>query len=212
MASKQSIPGPDLISDLLPGKKIEFAPGQLIISQGAHCDELYYIYKGLVKLGLVSTQGRGAVLGIVGRGDFFGENCITGQAVYLTSATAITDCAVVVAKTRTVLRLIEDEPRFSRYFIDYLLSRNQRIQQNLIDQLIDSSEQRLAKTLLMLARYGDEKDSDVLANVSQDTLAEMIGTTRSRVNFFMNKFRKLGFIHYNGGLEVKESLAQVFET
>lgn len=204
---------PEFGPKLIPTKKaLQYGPGDLIISQGEDCSDVHYIEKGLVKLTLVSEAGKGAVLGILGQGDFFGESCIVGQTVYLTSAVALVSCAIVVIKRRTMLRLIEEEPTVSKYLINYLLMRNQSMQQDIIDHLFNSSEKRLARTLLMLAQYGKgEKSSHVLASISQDTLAEMIGTTRSRVNFFMNKFRKLGFIQYNGGLKVNDSLAEVLQ-
>ena len=203
----------EFVSELVASKKTErYDAGDLIISQGDDCSDVHYIEKGLVKLTLVSEGGKGAVLGILGQGDFFGESCIINQSAHLTSAVALVPCMIVIIKRRTMVRLIEEEPSVSRYLINYLLMRNQSMQQDIIDHLFHSSEKRLARTLLMLAQYGKgEKASHVLANISQDTLAEMIGTTRSRVNFFMNKFRKLGFIQYNGGLTVNDSLAEVLQ-
>jgi CRP-like cAMP-binding protein len=161
-------------------------------------------------LTLVSHRGRGGVLGILGAGDFFGESCITGQSVYLTSAVALVRSSVSKIKRKVMLRLVENDPEASKRFINYLLTRNLRMEQNLIDHLFNSSEKRLARTLLLLARSGaGGKLSPIIEKISQDTLAEMVGTTRSRINFFMNKFRKQGFIHYNGGLTVHNSLARV---
>jgi CRP/FNR family transcriptional regulator, cyclic AMP receptor protein len=203
----------EFVSELVTSKKTErYDAGEMIISQGDDCSDVHYIEKGLVKLTLVSEGGKGAVLGILGQGDFFGETCIINQPAHLTSAVALVPCTIVIIKRRTMQRLIEEEPAISRYLINYLLLRNQSMQQDIIDHLFHSSEKRLARTLLMLAQYGKgEKASHVLPNISQDTLAEMIGTTRSRVNFFMNKFRKLGFIQYNGGLTVHDSLAEVLQ-
>ena len=159
---------------------------------------------------LVSHRGRGGVLGILGAGDFFGESCITGQSVYLTSAVALVRSSVSKIKRKVMLRLVENDPEASKRFINHLLTRNLRMEQNLIDHLFNSSEKRLARTLLLLARSGaGGKVSPIFEKISQDTLAEMVGTTRSRINFFMNKFRKQGFIHYNGGLTVHNSLARV---
>jgi CRP-like cAMP-binding protein len=171
---------------------------------------VHYIEKGVVKLTLVSNRGKGAVLGILGEGDFFGEACITGDAVYSTSAIALVPSAVNVIKGKAMLRMAEEDPAISTHFINYLVMRNRRIEQDLIDHMFNFSEKRLARTLLLLARnrQGD-KVAPILEKIGQDTLAEMVGTTRSRVNFFMNKFRKLGYIHYNGGLTVYDSLANV---
>ena len=191
---------------------VEFKAGQTIISQGDECTDVHYIDEGIVKLTSVSNRGRGAVLGILGSGDFFGESCIGGQSVYLTSAVALVPSKVSIIKRKAMMRLVEEDPAVSMRFINYLLLRNLRMEQNLIDHLFNSSEKRLARTLLLLARTVDGgKLPPVFEKISQDTLAEMVGTTRSRINFFMNKFRKLGFIHYNGGLKVHNSLAKVLE-
>jgi CRP/FNR family transcriptional regulator, cyclic AMP receptor protein len=195
----------------LPSKKIkEFQAGETIISQGEDCTDVHYIEKGVVKLTLVSNRGKGAVLGILGEGDFFGEACITGGTVYSTSAIALVPSAVNVIKGKAMLRMVEEDPALSTHFINYLVMRNRRIEQDLIDHMFNFSEKRLARTLLLLARnrQGDQA-APILGKIGQDTLAEMVGTTRSRVNFFMNKFRKLGYIHYNGGLTVHDSLASV---
>ena len=195
----------------LPARKIiEYEAGDTIISQGEECSDVHHIEEGVVKLTLVSHRGRGGVLGILGAGDFFGESCITGQSVYLTSAVALVRSSVSKIKRKVMLRLVENDPEASKRFINYLLTRNLRMEQNLIDHLFNSSEKRLARTLLLLARSGaGGKVSPIFEKISQDTLAEMVGTTRSRINFFMNKFRKQGFIHYNGGLTVYNSLARV---
>jgi CRP-like cAMP-binding protein len=200
-------------STSLPARKIvEFEAGETIISQGDECTDVHYIDDGVVKLTSVSNRGRGAVLGILGTGDFFGESCISGQSAYLTSAVALVRSSVSIIRRKAMLRLVEEDPAVSMRFINYLLLRNLRMEQNLIDHLFNSSEKRLARTLLLLARSGEGgKLPEIFEKINQDTLAEMVGTTRSRINFFMNKFRKLGFIHYNGGLEVHNSLARVLE-
>jgi CRP/FNR family transcriptional regulator, cyclic AMP receptor protein len=188
----------------------EFKTGETIISQGEDCTDVHYIEKGLVKLTLVSNRGKGAVLGILGEGDFFGEACVTGDAVYSTSAIALVPSLVNIIKGKAMLRMVEEDPALSTHFINYLVTRNRRIEQDLIDHMFNFSEKRLARTLLLLARNRQgETATPILEKISQDTLAEMVGTTRSRVNFFMNKFRKLGYIHYNGGLTVHDTLANV---
>ena len=195
----------------LPARKVvEYKPGQMIISQGDECTDVHYIEAGIVKLTVVSNHGRGAVLGILSDGDFFGESCLSGQSVYLTSAIALVQSSVSVIKRKTMLRLVEEDRDAATRFINYLLERNSRIEQSLVDHMFNSSEKRLARTLLTLARSGSgSKSPSILEKISQDTLAEMVGTTRSRINFFMNKFRKMGFIHYNGGVRVFPSLSRV---
>jgi CRP/FNR family transcriptional regulator, cyclic AMP receptor protein len=195
----------------LPSKKTkEYRAGETIVSQGEDCTDVHYIEKGVVKLTLVSNRGKGAVLGILGDGDFFGEACISGESVYSTSAIALVPSIVNVIKGKAMLRLVEEDPSVSAHFINYLLTRNRRIEQDLIDHMFNFSEKRLARTLLLLGQGRQASEvAPVLEKIGQDTLAEMIGTTRSRVNFFMNKFRKLGFIHYNGGITVHDSLATV---
>src|SRR5258708_4781504 len=204
---------PPFFSAALPARKImEFRAGETIISQGDECTDVHYIDEGVVKLTSVSNRGRGAVLGILGSGDFFGESCISGQSMYLTSAIALVRSRVSIIKRKAMVRLVEEDPSVSMRFINYLLLRNLRMEQNLIDHLFNSSEKRLARTLLLLARSGDGgKLPAIFDKINQDTLAEMVGTTRSRINFFMNKFRKQGFIHYNGGLKVHGSLARILE-
>ena len=169
-----------------------------------------YIQKGGVKFSVVNEAGKEAVLTILGPGDFFGEGGMAGQSVRMGTATAITPTTVLVIEKKEMVRVIHAEHAFSDRFLSYMLSRNIRIEEDLIDQLFNSSEKRLARTLLLLARYGKENQpQQVIAKISQEMLAEMIGTTRSRVNFFMNKFKKLGFIRYNGGLHVDPSLLSV---
>ena len=202
-----------VFSTALPTRKMtEFRAGETIITQGEECNDVHYIDEGIVKLTSVSNRGRGAVLGILSTGDFFGESCISGQSVYLTSAVALVDSKISIVRRKAMLRVLEEEPAVAMRFMNYLLLRNQRMEQNLIDHLFNSSEKRLARTLLLLARSGEGgKLPAIFEKINQDTLAEMVGTTRSRINFFMNKFRKLGFIHYNGGLKVHGSLARVLE-
>jgi len=169
-----------------------------------------YIQNGGVKLSVVNEVGKEAVVGILGPGDFFGEGCLAGQDVCMGTATAITPASILIIEKSEMMRVLHTEHALSDRFMSYVLSRNIRIEEDLIDQLFNSSEKRLARTLLLLARYGKESQPQkMLPKVSQQMLAEMIGTTRTRVNFFMNKFRKLGFIRYNGGLEVHNSLLSV---
>ena len=195
----------------LPGRKtVEYKAGETIITQGEECSEVHYIEKGVIKLTLVSNHGRAAVLGILGEGDFFGEGCLTGQSTHFTSAIALVDSSVSTVKRKTMQKLIDEDRQLCTGFINYLLQRSLRTQQNLVDHLFNSSEKRLARTLLALARSGSGgKLPSILEKISQDTLAEMVGTTRSRINFFMNKFRKMGLIEYNGGLKVYGTLVRV---
>ena len=187
-----------------------FRERQTISSQGDAGKEVFYIEKGQVKLTVKSKRGKETVLGILHRGDYFGSGCMTGQAFRTVGATALTRCTILVIEKKEMMRLLHHEHEFSDRFITYMLSRNIRIEEDLVDQLFNSSEKRLARTLLLLARYGTEdKPQRVLPKIAQETLAEMVGTTRSRVNFFMNKFRKLGFIKYNGGLQINTSLLSV---
>jgi CRP/FNR family transcriptional regulator, cyclic AMP receptor protein len=191
----------------------EYQAGATIIAQGDKCNEIHYIEKGLIKLHVVSERGRSAVLGIVGAGEFFGESCMSGNLNHLTSAVALVPTTIAAIKRKMMERLIEEEDTVSAMFINHLLARNQRIEQDLIDHFMNSSEKRLARILLLLAHHGKSGDesTSVLSKVGQDTLAEMVGTTRSRINFFMNRFRKLGYIHYNGGLVVHDKLANALK-
>jgi len=184
--------------------------GQIIFSQGEPADSVFYIQKGRVKLTVVSEQGKEAVVAILGKGDFFGEGCLAGQALRMASATAMMECEIMRLAKAAVIRVIHNEPSFSEMFMSHLLTRNVRVEADLVDQLFNSSEKRLARALLLLANFGREgKPEPVIAKISQETLAEMIGTTRSRVSSFMNKFRQLGLIDYNGKLEVHSSLLNV---
>ena len=184
--------------------------GQVIFSQDDPGDDVLYIQSGNAKLTIVNPQGKEAVLAIVGSGDFLGEGCIIGNSVRLTTATAIAPMNAMSIEKQEMMRVLHDEQEFAGKFIGYMLERNIKIEADLVDQLFNSSEKRLARALLILARYGKEGEPEtIVAKISQETLAELVGTTRSRVNFFMNKFRKLGFIHYNGGLQVHSSLLNV---
>ena len=198
---------------LLPAKKIvRYRADEVIFSQGAPCTEVDYIEEGLVKLTTVSNRGRAAVLGILRHGDFLGEECLSGENHHQTSAAALVPSSIVVIKRRTMLRLIEQDRSVAAHLIEFLLHRNRRIEEDLIDRVFNSSEKRLARTLLLLSEHSRRTDSTyILERISQDTLADMVGTTRSRVNFFMNKFRKLGFIRYNGGLKVYSSLQSLLQ-
>ncbi|TKB89986.1 MAG: Crp/Fnr family transcriptional regulator [Nitrospira sp.] len=183
---------------------------QILFSQGDVADSVFYIQAGRVKLSVVSQRGKEAVIALMDAGNFFGEGCLAGKLVRLTSATVVDDSTIVRIDKQVMMHVLENEPTFSSMFLEYILARNLRIQEDLVDQLFNSSEKRLARVLLLLAHFGKEgRPEPVIAKVSQETLAEMIGTTRSRVNFFMNKFRKLGFLEYNGGLHVHSSLLNV---
>ena len=182
----------------------------MVFAQGDDADAVYYVERGRVQLSVVSKRGKEAIIGILGRGTFFGESCLTLQPLRLCTARTVQEASIVRVRKATMVALLHREPKFAELFIAYLLSRNVRIEEDLVDQLFNSSEKRLARTLLLLARYGEPEVSHrALPRVSQETLAEMVGTTRSRVNFFMNKFRKLGLIEYNGGLKVNSALLSI---
>jgi CRP/FNR family transcriptional regulator, cyclic AMP receptor protein len=192
----------------------EYPKDKQVFLQGDPADAIYYIQKGKIKLTVVSKQGKEAVVALLGAGDFFGEGCLAGQSLRMASATAMSECSILRLEKSGVIRLLHDEPAFSELLLHHLLSRNIRIEEDLVDQLFNSSEKRLARVLLLLANFGKEgKPEPVIPKISQETLAEIVGTTRSRVSFFMNRFRKLGFIQYNGqitgGLEVHSSLLNV---
>jgi len=189
---------------------VRLARGARVFAQGAAATSVFYIQSGQVKLSVVSTGGKEAVVAIVGPGDFFGEGCLAGQARRMGTATAIGAATVLRIGKDEMMRTLHEQSALSDRFIAHMLARNIRIEEDLVDQLFNSSEKRLARTLLLLARYGDHAlPQRVLPKLSQETLAEMVGTTRSRINFFMNKFRKLGFIEYNGGLKIKPALLSV---
>jgi len=187
-----------------------FLPDNCIFAQGDAGDAVFYIQEGRVKLTVVSRQGKEAVIGILGAGDFFGEGCLAGQPRRMASAAAMSECSIMRLEKATLIRALRKEPEFSEMFLMHLLTRNIRFEADLVDQLFNSSEKRLARILLLLANFGKAGEPQtVIPKISQETLAEIIGTTRSRVSFFMNRFRKMGFIHYNGGLEVHSSLLNV---
>jgi CRP/FNR family cyclic AMP-dependent transcriptional regulator len=192
----------------------DHAKNEKIFQQGGPADAVFYIQKGKIKLAVVSKEGKEAVVAILGAGDFFGEGCLAGQTQRMASATTMSDCSILRLERAGVIHLLHDQPAFSELLLHHLLSRNIRIEEDLVDQLFNSSEKRLARVLLLLANFGKEgKPEPVIPKMSQETLAEIVGTTRSRVSFFMNRFRKMGFIQYSGkydsGLEVHSSLLNV---
>ena len=193
------------------GKAIsKYQKDQIVFSQGNEADAVFFIQKGKIKLTVISERGKEAVVGILGPDHFFGEGCMNGHPLRVTTATAIDQSLITRIPKAAMVATLHDEPKFSELFMADLLSRNSRIEEDLIDQLFNSSEKRLARTLLLLANFGKEATIEpIIGNFSQETLAEMIGTTRSRVSFFMNKFRKLGYIKYNGKLEINNSLLNV---
>lgn len=191
---------------------VHYARGEAIFSQGDACDDVMYIRSGTVKLSVISATGREAVIAMLGAGDFFGEGCLAGQPVRMGSATAAARSTILLIEKAKMVRLLHNQHAMSDRFIAHMLARNIRVEQDLVDQLFNSSEKRLARTLLLLARYGKkDRPISVAPKISQETLADMIGTTRSRVNFFLNKFKKLGFIEYDGQhpLTVNPSLLSV---
>ena len=201
------------LSTIDSGRKIvAFLKKETIFAQGDSSDAVFYLQKGKVKLTVVSEIGKEATIGILNEGDFFGEGCLTGQPLRLASATAMTDCSVMRVDKKSMMEVLHREHAFSDMFVAYLLSRNIRYEEDLVDQLFNSSEKRLARILLLLAHFGKEGVPEtVIPKISQETLAEMVGTTRSRVSFFMNRFRKLGFVDYDGGsgLQVHSSLLNI---
>jgi CRP-like cAMP-binding protein len=208
------IPG-TFLATIGEGRKIlTFAKKQMIFSQGDQADAIFYVQKGKVRLTVVSKTGKEATIAIVDEGNFFGEGSLAGQLLRMGSATAMTDCEILRVEKKTMINALHREPALSEMFVAYLLARNIRYEEDLADQLFNSSEKRLARVLLLLARFGKEGVPEtVVPKISQETLAEMVGTTRSRVSFFMNRFRKLGFIQYSGGvdgaLQVHSSLLNV---
>ena len=194
----------------IPKKIVDYRPLAVIFSQGDPSDTVLYLQKGAVRLSVLSKSGKEAIVGMLGPGDFLGEGALAGQRVRIGTATAVSTTTALVVPKKHMAQLLHDQPDFSNRFIEFMLSRNIRIEEDLVDQLFNSSEKRLARTLLLLARYSmADQPQGILPKLSQETLAEMIGTTRSRVNFFMNKFRKLGFIEYNGGLKINSALLSV---
>jgi CRP/FNR family transcriptional regulator, cyclic AMP receptor protein len=191
------------------GKVVKYRRGAVIFSQGDPGRDVRYLQKGGVKVSVLSRIGKEAVVAMLGPGDFFGEGALAGQTIRIETATAMTPSSVLIIEKDAMAQLLHDEPQFADRFLTHMLARNIRIEADLVDQLFNSSEKRLARTLLLLARYGQANPQRTLPKISQETLAEMIGATRTRVNFFMNKFRKLGLIEYNGGLKVNSSLLTV---
>jgi CRP/FNR family cyclic AMP-dependent transcriptional regulator len=189
----------------------QYRKDQIVFSQGDPADAVFYIQKGKVKVTVVSDQGKEAVVAILGAGEFCGEGCLAGQARRIATVRAMTECTIMRLQKTSIVRVLHDEPAFSEMFMSHLLARTIRVEEDLVDQLFNSSEKRLARLLLLLANFGKEgRPEPLIARISQETLAEMSGTTRSRVSFFMNKFRRMGFLDYNGeGLEVHSSLLNV---
>lgn len=199
------------LSKVNEGRTIsKYRKNQFVYRQGEPANAVYYIQTGKAKKTVVSEQGKEAVVAILGPGDFFGEKCLAGQTLRLGSVAALTECAITRIPKAEIISVIHKEPAFAELFIAHLLARNSRVEEDLVDQLFNSSEKRLARMLLLLANFGKEgRPEPIIAKISQETLAEMIGTTRSRVSFFMNKFRELGLIDYNGHIEVHSSLLNV---
>ena len=188
----------------------DYEKARPIFAQGDRADSVFFLQRGKVKVTVLSSQGKQAVIALLGPGDFFGEGCLAGQPLRMATATAMTECSIVRLPKQTMIRALHRDAVFSGVFTTYLLSRNIRMEEDLVDQLFNSSERRLARILLLLAHFGKEgRPEPVVPKISQETLAEMVGTTRSRISHFMNKFRKLGFVKYNGGLEVHSSLLHV---
>jgi CRP/FNR family cyclic AMP-dependent transcriptional regulator len=191
-------------------KNIAVKAGEIVYAQGDPCDAIYFIQSGKAKVTVTAENGKEAVLSLMEKGDFFGEGCLNGQTLRMTSVAAMTACSIMRIERASMLDALHKEPDLAELFIVHLVHRNSRIEEDLVDQLFNSSEKRLARTLLLLANFGKEgKQEPVLAKISQETLAEMIGTTRSRVSFFMNKFRRLGLIEYNGTIKVNSALLSV---
>ena len=188
----------------------KYRTNQIVFSQGDLADSVFYIHDGKVKVTVISEQGKEAVVAVLGADEFCGEGCLTGQPMRIATATAMTECEIMRLEKAAMIRVLHDEPAFSEMFVSHLLTRTIRVEADLVDQLFNSSEKRLARALLLLANFGKEgRPEPIIAKVSQETLAEMVGTTRSRVSHFMNKFRQLGFIDYNGSIEVHSSLLSV---
>jgi CRP/FNR family transcriptional regulator, cyclic AMP receptor protein len=208
MASKTNFDPKVFLARVGEGKTIlKYRKDEIVFAQGDVADTVFYIQKGRLKVVVISEQGKEAVVGMLEPGQFFGEGCMNGHSLRIATTTAMDDCLITAITKKAMLAVLHNEPKFSEMFMAYLLTRNSRIEEDLIDQLFNSSEKRLARLLLLLANFGKEGSPQPISpSISQETLAEMIGTTRSRVSFFMNKFRKLGFISYNGKIEVHNSL------
>jgi CRP-like cAMP-binding protein len=201
----------DFLAKVGGGRTIsKYRKNQKVFSQGEVADSVFYIQKGKVKVTVVSEHGKEAVVAILGKDEFCGEGCLAGQKLRIATASAMVECEIMRLEKEAIVRVLHNEPAFSELFVAHLLTRTIRVEEDLVDQLFNSSEKRLARALLLLANFGkDGRPEPIIAKLSQETLAEMIGTTRSRVSFFMNKFRKLGFISYNGKMEVHSSLLSV---
>jgi CRP/FNR family transcriptional regulator, cyclic AMP receptor protein len=211
LSQKISFDPKDFLATIDGGRTVsDYRKNQIIFSQGDPADSVFYIQKGKVKIAVTSKQGKEAVVAIPGTEEFFGEGCLVAQPLRLATAKAITESTVMRVEKAEMIRVLHAEPTFAEVFTAHLLTRNSRVEEDLVDQLFNSSEKRLARTLLLLANFGKEgKPEPIATKISQETLAEMIGTTRSRVSFFMNRFRKFGFIDYNGDLKVHSSLLSV---
>jgi CRP/FNR family transcriptional regulator, cyclic AMP receptor protein len=208
---KRSFDPKSFLAKVGEGKTVaRYRKNQIVFSQGDPANSVFYIQSGKVKVAVLSPHGKEAVIAILGAGDFFGEGCLAGQTRRMATVSAMAESSVTQVKKGAMIRVLHVESTFAELFVTYLLSRNIRVEEDLVDQLFNSSEKRLARLLLLLANFGkDGKPEPVIAKIGQETLAEMIGTTRSRVSFFMNKFRRLGFIEYNGGLHVHSSLLNI---
>lgn len=191
------------------GERATYPSGDAVFAQGTPADSVFYIQKGKIQITILSEQGKEGVIGILGVGDFFGEGCLAGQPLHLATATALSDAAIVKISKEAMIRALHDEPDFSGLFMSYLLTRNIEVEAELVDHLFNSSEKRLARVLLLLANFGKDGKLEPIPKVSQEILAARVGTTRSRINFFMNKFRKLGLIEYNGEIKVHSALLNV---
>jgi CRP-like cAMP-binding protein len=192
------------------GVRVEYKRRAAVFSQGDPADSVFYILKGKIKLTVVSKQGKVAIVALLDNGNFFGEGCLAGQPRRMATATAVSDCLLLNVGKKAIMSLVQQQPEFSALFVSFLLARNIRYEEDLVDQLFNSSERRLARILLLLSHFGKEgKPERIVPKISQEDLAQMVGTTRARVSHFMNKFRTLGFIDYNGGLEVHSSLLSV---
>jgi len=213
MAMKAAVPfdAKALLAKVGDGRSIDkYRKNEIVFTQGDQADAVFYVQKGKVKITVVSQQGKEAVVAILGADDFFGEGCLAGQPRRMATVKAMVESVIMRLEKAAIVSLIHEEPAFSEMFIAHLLARTIRVEEDLVDQLFNSSEKRLARLLLLLANFGKEgRPEPVIPKISQETLAEMVGTTRARVSFFMNKFRKLGFIEYNGGIEVHSSLLNV---
>jgi CRP-like cAMP-binding protein len=211
LRSRAPFDGKALRAALPEGRTLrEYPKGAVIFTQGDPADAVLFVQRGKVKLTVLSRQAKQAVIALLGPGDFFGEGCLAGQPLRMATAAALTDCAIVRLAKPAMVQALHREAVFAETFTTHLLSRNVRMEEDLVDQLFNSSEKRLARILLLLANFGKEgRPEPVVPKISQEMLAEMVGTTRSRISFFMNKFRKLGFVHYNGGLQVHSALLHV---